>query len=451
MIISVSNKIILKNAPSPFANIVKERLTMPNPAYTDAVKMKRWTGHIPKTLSYYEHNGNDLIVPRGFARQLIQLATQGEVSWKVEDRRRVLPDVDVVFKGTLRDYQQEAIADVLKHDHGVLNAATGSGKTTMTLYTIAARKQPCLVIVHTKELLNQWIDRATQFMNMERDEIGVIGDGKRQIGKRLTVGIVNSIYPIADEIKQHFGFIVVDECHHCPSRTFTEAISQFDCRYMLGLSATPYRRDGLSKLIYWHLGDMVHQVDKHRLIQTGSILKPEIVTRQTHFSTSYDPSGEYSKMLSELAEDADRNHLIVSDVIQEAAKCSGIILVLSDRKSHCEILTGMLTDKGIKAAMLIGDLSSGKRREVIEKINTGEVDVIVATGSLVGEGFDLPALSSLFLVTPIKFSGRVLQYLGRVLRPAPGKCTPKVFDYVDPVGVLVASARTRLKVYQSAA
>jgi len=421
MKIIVSNKITLQGAPSPFARTIRERLTIDNPVYAEAVKMKRWTGNIPRALSYYEQQGKVLILPRGFARQLIRLAIQNEVSWQLDDRRRTLPEVEFTFTGKLRDYQTAAIKDVLAHDFGVLNAATGSGKTCMALAVIAERKQPTLIIVHTRELLAQWIDRACQFLGMPSDEIGQIGGGKKVVGKRLTVGIVNSIYPIANEIKECFGFIVVDESHHTPSRTFTEAVSQFDCRYMLGLSATPYRRDGLSKLIYWHLGDQVHQVDKARLVEQGSILKPEIITRQTQFSTEYNPSGEYSRMLSELAEDVDRNHLIVSDVVKEVSSSVGISLVLSDRKVHCNVLGDMIAMHGIDVAILTSDLSKKNRLEITERLTAGEIQVLCATGSLIGEGFDLPALSALFLVTPVRFSGRITQYLGRILRPAPGK------------------------------
>ena len=126
----------------------------------------------------------------------------------------------------------------------------------MALYVIAERKQPALVIVHTKELLYQWQARAVQFLGLQKDEIGLIGDGKKTIGDRLTIGIVNSVYKIAADIREHAGHLIVDECHRCPSRTFTEAVTAFDSRYMLGLSATPWRRDKLSKLIYWHLGPL---------------------------------------------------------------------------------------------------------------------------------------------------------------------------------------------------
>lgn len=425
---------------------------MPNPKYDEAVKMKRYVGNISRELKCYEDTQEGMIIPRGFVLQLIRLATQTETSWKIIDQRRTLPEVPFTFQGELRGYQQKAVGDILKHDFGVLNAATGSGKTTMALAVIAARRQPTLIIVHTKELMKQWVDRACQFLNMVPDEIGIIGNGKKRIGEKLTIGIVNSIYPIADEIKDKFGFVVVDEAHHCPSRTFSEAVSAFDCRFMLGLSATPYRRDCLTKLIYWYLGDQVHAVNKARLIQEGSIMKPEILTRRTGFVSEYDLTTEYSRGISELTRDPERNRLIVSDVANYIQDNAGPCLVLSDRKSHCEVLAEMLTVQGIKTAILMGNLSTGKRKEVMEMIRAEGAQAIVATGSLVGEGFDLPALSALFMATPLKFSGRVTQYVGRVLRPAPSKDRAVIFDYQDiNEPVLMSAARSRMKVYQRAA
>jgi len=452
MNIEVSNKILLAAMPLYFADKIRKRLTMPNPKYDEAVKMKRYVGNISRELKCYEDTQEGMIIPRGFVLQLIRLATQTETSWKIIDQRRTLPEVPFTFQGELRGYQQKAVGDILKHDFGVLNAATGSGKTTMALAVIAARRQPTLIIVHTKELMKQWVDRACQFLNMVPDEIGIIGNGKKRIGEKLTIGIVNSIYPIADEIKDKFGFVVVDEAHHCPSRTFSEAVSAFDCRFMLGLSATPYRRDCLTKLIYWYLGDQVHAVNKARLIQEGSIMKPEILTRRTGFVSEYDLTTEYSRGISELTRDPERNRLIVSDVANYIQDNAGPCLVLSDRKSHCEVLAEMLTVQGIKTAILMGNLSTGKRKEVMEMIRAEGAQAIVATGSLVGEGFDLPALSALFMATPLKFSGRVTQYVGRVLRPAPSKDRAVIFDYQDiNEPVLMSAARSRMKVYQRAA
>jgi superfamily II DNA or RNA helicase len=253
-----------------------------------------------------------------------------------------------------------------------------------------------------------------------------------------------------EDVAEHIGFLVVDECHRCPSRTFTEAVTGFDARYMLGLSATPWRRDKLSKLIFWHLGDVHHEVDKNHLVKTGDVLPAEIIIRNTSFKPYYDPVNEYSKMLSELTADTERNVLIASDVTRETERNAGICLVLSDRKAHCDNLRALLKYRyKIDSELLTGDLKMDERQNVIERLNQGVVNVVIATGQLVGEGFDCRNLSTLFLATPIRFSGRVIQYLGRVLRPAPGKTVARVFDYVDiHVDTLTKAAMARQRVYR---
>jgi len=224
-------------------------------------------------------------------------------------------------------------------------------------------------------------------------------------------------------------------------------VSAFDSRFILGLSATPWRRDGLSRLIYWYLGDKVHEVDKEALVDAGHLLVAAVTWRQTDFTPTFDASEEYSRMLSELTQDPARNALIAADVAHEAGNGGGICLVLTDRKAHCEALAGLLADRGVDAFILTGDLSSSQRQAVVEALNAGQVEVLVATGALCGEGFDCRELSTLFLATPIRFNGRLLQYLGRVLRPAPGKTQAKVYDFVDPVPVLEHAARCRAKIY----
>jgi len=239
--------------------------------------------------------------------------------------------------------------------------------------------------------------------------------------------------------------LIVDENHKIPSRTFTEAVTAFDSKYMLGLSATPWRRDKLSKLIYWHIGDVSHEVDKAGLIENGDILQADVIIRETNFTTCLDPSTEYSKMLSALTEDVERNRLIACDVAAETRKTKGICLVLSDRKAHCEALQQVIAnDYHVSSALLTGDVPTKQRQKIVNRLNKGKIKVLIATGQLIGEGFDCKGLSTLFLATPIRFDGRVLQYLGRVLRPAKGKAKPMVYDYIDSrVGVLRVSAKAR--------
>ena len=449
--ITITNNLRLKNVPPDIFKILTERLQFLKPIWLDNEIMGRWNRGTPKELRFFDKVGAaGLWIPRGYMRQLILLCRRHEIKYEIEDRRRRLPDTSFSFQGKLRPFQQVAVDRMLARDFGTLSSATGSGKTIMTLYMIARRRQPTSIIVHTKDLAAQWTRRIEEFLGIAAERVGMIGGGKKVVGPEITIALVQSLYKCVEDVSEHIGFLVVDECHRCPSRTFTEAVTGFDAKYMLGLSATPWRRDKLSKLIFWHLGDVHHEVDKNELVKGGDVLSAEIIIRNTAFEPYYDPVNEYSKMLSELTADVERNVLIASDVALETERNSGICLVLSDRKAHCENLRALLKYRHqIDAELLTGDLNMDERRNVLDRLNQGEVNVVIATGQLVGEGFDCPNLSTLFLATPIRFSGRVIQYLGRVLRPAPGKKVARVFDYVDVhVDTLVKAAIARQRVYR---
>jgi superfamily II DNA or RNA helicase len=407
--ITIKENLQLKNVPAELREMLVGKLQFLNPKWLENERMGRWNRGTPRLLKFYDKVGpSGLWIPRGYIRHLINLCRRQGVKFRIDDQRRKLEPVEFNFNGRLKHFQKIAVDEMLAKDFGTLSSATGSGKTVMALYIIARRKQPALIIVHTKDLAAQWVDA------------------------------------------ENIGFLVVDECHRCPSRTFTEAVSSFDSQFMLGLSATPYRRDKLSKLIFWHLGDQHHEVDKSQLIESGDVLPAKVTFRETNYTTRCDPVSEYSKMLKELAGDTERNKLIASDVVKEAARNSGICLVLSDRKAHCENLQALLR-YGFKqeSELLTGDLDIGDRQKVLERINRGQVKIIIATGQLIGEGFDCKDLTTLFLATPIKFSGRLLQYLGRVLRPATGKKYARVFDYVDVrVETLRKAANARQRVYR---
>ncbi|PIE66847.1 MAG: restriction endonuclease subunit R [Deltaproteobacteria bacterium] len=427
---------------------------MVNPKWLENERMGRWNRGTKRVLRFYRRFGKaGIVLPRGYTRQLILTLTREKRRFEIDDRRRSLDDVDFQFQGMLKAFQMDAVADMLKKESGTLSAPTGSGKTVMGLYMIARRRQPTVIVVHTKDLAFQWIQRIEQFLGIPADRIGLLGAGKKKIGEQITVALVQSLYRAADGVSPRTGHLVVDECHRTPSRTFTEAVRAFDCRYLLGLSATPWRRDKLSKLIFWHLGDLHHEVNKARLEEKGHILKADVVIRPTEFEPYVDPVRDYSRMLSELTADDHRNRQIARDVAHEANTGDGICLVLSDRKKHCENLQSLLRFKHeLDAELLTGDVSTENRKDVLTRLNRGQVKVLIATGQLIGEGFDCPGLTTLFLATPIRFSGRIMQYLGRVLRPSPGKARAKVYDYVDVrVAPLVSAARARQRVYAGGA
>ncbi len=425
---------------------LKKRLTFTNPAWIENEKYGYWQGSTPKTLSYIrrEDKGLTSVIPRGFTGQLLKCLGYHGLKYTLEDQTRRLPGASFTFTKTLHPFQQQAVDTLLKKRFGVLDSPTGSGKTVMGLYLIARRQQPALVICHTKELLYQWRDRAAEFLDLPSHEIGLVGDGKKTISDRLTVGIVNSVHKLSDTLREQVGHVIVDECHRAPSKTFTEAVSTFDSRFMLGLSATPYRRDGLSRLIYFFIGDPVYSIAPQTLQHLRRIMTPRLRIRETAFDYAYQD--DYQEMIKHLTADPRRNSLIVSDILK-ATQGAGMSLVISDRKEHCAALYYLLREhRSIR--LLTGDTPSKQRHQIIEALNRGEVQILIATAQLIGEGFDLKALSNIFLATPISFTGRVKQYVGRILRTSEEKQEAVIYDYLDPPGVLQASFKSRTRAYR---
>ncbi|MBU0673427.1 MAG: DEAD/DEAH box helicase [Proteobacteria bacterium] len=432
---------LLQQAPPTLLSLIKKELTLANPQYRDAQKYGRWIGKKLKPwLYFYTENSNGLRFPRGYANQAVLLCRKvlNGKSPQIIDQRRQLPELALSFQGELRPYQQEAFTAAIRRDFGVIESGTGSGKTVIGLAIIAHRQQPTLILVHNKELLYQWNTQIKTFLGIDA---GLIGDGHHEI-RPVTVAIVNSARNHLDGLPEHFGQICVDECHRVPASLFTEVVTAFDCRFALGLSATAFRRDGLTDLIHIYLGASVYRVETDRLQKSGAVLKPEFIQHSTDFTYGY--RGNYHHLLKALTGNEDRNRKIALDIVTESAREKGTVLVVSDRVAHCQALATLLAgmDPALRVGVLTGQLPSEERGRLIADTREGQIDVLISTVQLIGEGFDCSGLRALFLTTPIKFTGRLLQVVGRILRPAEGK-TPRVHDYLDPVGVLGKSARTR--------
>lgn len=422
----IDNQVRITGYPHPLLGAARGRYLLTNPDYEAAMKYGRSVRGIEPHLHYsMTAPDGSLVLPRGAARDILTLAKQhGQV--EIDDRRLKLPEMDLTFHGTLRPYQEQAVSGVLGKDFGVLEAGTGSGKTVMALAIIAARRQPTLILVHTKELLHQWKDRIQQFLGVEA---GLFGGGKYDI-KPLTVGIINSVRNALGSLPDRFGHVVVDECHRVPASMFTETLKAFPAFYSLGLSATPFRRDGLGDLIGWFVGLHKIPVSMTTLHEAGAVLRPKIITRNTEFRYPYDD--DYQDMVSRLVDDEARNDLIAADIRQQVSG-GGLSLVVSDRVEHLKTLAALAN---VDHHLLTGQTPAKKRQEIVASLAGGGVPVLFSTLSLIGEGFDCPSMDSLFITTPIKFDGRLKQVVGRVLRPAEGK-HPLVYDYADQeVGVL---------------
>ncbi|MEI6259603.1 MAG: DEAD/DEAH box helicase [Deltaproteobacteria bacterium] len=427
---------------------IRDQLTFDNPAYLENEKRNFSNYKTPRLIECFTPFPGGLSFPRGFSKRASQIARKNGELVEGDDQRRVLPSVNVQFTGILKPFQQTAVDAVLSRPFGTLQSPTGSGKTVMALAVIAARKQPALIVCHTSELLNQWVDRISTFTDIPKAEIGIIGGGKMRVGNRITVALVQSLCKCKEDVFEHIGFLIIDECHRCPSKTFLDVVTAFDCQYMLGLSATPWRRDRLTRLIHYYLGDEIHRVDGEHLIKNGDICKATVETIETQFRTVLDASNQYSKMLSQLCEDERRNSLVASHAASEAKDNAGITLILSDRKSHCEALQVALSTKGVKSDILTGDVSKKNRIELTGRLSDGRCKVLIGTSQLLSEGFDCPSISSILLSTPMKWQGRVIQSIGRALRPAVGKDHARIIDFNDThVGVLAAGAKSRARTF----
>ncbi len=445
--VTVNNYATINNTPKTITDLIKKKYTIINPKWVENNYMRRWNGDTPKHIEIYEITPDGIALPAPCLDDIDRMIDSHGLEMNLIDKRKSIP-VEIEFAGDLHDLQAEAIKPILEHNYGTLVAATGSGKTVMGLYILAARKQKTIIIVHTKDLAHQWIAQIKKFLSLKDEDVGLIGSGSNTIGKKITVALVQSVYSRLDHLGDQFGMIVVDESHRTPSRVFSTAVNAFNTCYRLGLTATPKRRDKLHQLIFWTVGPIRHEVSKKKLISEGHILQPEFIMRQTGYTTKIkNPAENYSEVISELCDSYARNCIIVDDI----AKQTGSTLIISDRKWHLEEMKFQLYNRHkIVSEVLTGSTKDKERTEIIKRINEGQIQFLFATGQLIGEGFDCKVLSTMFITTPIKFSGRVLQYIGRIMRPAEGKEQPVVYDYIDDIPMLIKSAKARMKVYEYA-
>jgi len=436
--------IVPADVPEALRWALCRRFTVRNPAYAEAEKYQRSTEDLEATLRYWSATPDGgLSLPRGAAEAVSLLCQEHghQVAW--ENQTHQAPPVDFTEHLPLSTAQEQAVAAVLRRRMGVLVAPAGAGKTTMAMAAIARRRQPTLFLVHTGELAQQALRAAERVLGLDPSEVGMIGGGAWSIGERLTIALVQSLQgEMPAELTGHVGLVVVDECHHAPADAFSRVVGRLPARYLLGLSATPYRCDGLDAVIGYFLGPVVAAMDERAL--ADRLIKPHIIKRETGISVRGDG---FTELVSRLTTDSHRNTLIARDVAQavaEGRRC----LVLSDRVEHVEHLTTLLQGAGLAAAALHGQQGKRHRAQVVAAAGAGDLDVVVATCSLVGEGFDCPRLDALFLATPVSYAGRVVQYIGRVSRTAPGKTNAVVYDYTDGHPILWASWRKRSVVYR---
>jgi len=350
VVLTIGRHVVIEPGyPAELRRVVRDRFTLPNPAYQEALRFDRDTRDLPERLLYYDVRPDGaLVVPRGALELVYRDVRALGLAPRWTDETHVAAPVAFDERITLSPAQERAVDAALGRRMGVLEAPAGSGKTIMAMALIARRRQPALIIVHTRELAAQAIARAVAVLGLDEAEIGLVGDGQCTIGARLTVALVQTLARGIPPALLDVGMVAVDECHHIAAEQMAEVVSQFPARYVTGLTATPFRRDGLDAAIGFYLGPIVATIAKEDL--ADRLLSPHIIKRDTGLRVAGD---SFTELVSALVGDVERNRLIVADVVTAVAagrRC----LVLSERVGHVEQLTAMLQAAGVVAAALHG-------------------------------------------------------------------------------------------------
>jgi superfamily II DNA or RNA helicase len=429
--ISLSNCLMLNRGDIPVAliNYLKEELNFANSAFIIKKKIGKNTFGTERYFKLIEERENEVVIPKGFAGKLLRFCREKNVTVDFKDERKKKEGVFFQFNGVLRDHQHIAIEAAAKKDMGVIVAPPGSGKTIIALKIIADKQQPALIVVHRKQLMEQWIERAQTFLGIPRTEIGTIGQGKVKAGKKLAVATIQTLTKElskaeTDSFKHAFGTIIIDECHHIPAETYRNSIAKLDSYYSYGLTATPFRKYNDGKLIFIYLGEVVAEI---RPQDIGEAKQAKVIIRNTELDVPFNAKTDKFETLSKiLVHDSVRNKLILKDIAGELARGKKIVII-TERKEHIDSLYQYLK-QSYEVVTLSGEDSETNRIAKWKLIKEGNYQALITTGQYFGEGTDINNAGCLFLVYPFSFEGKLIQYIGRIQR---AEINPTIYDYRD--------------------
>lgn len=409
-----------------------------NPEFYRAQAMRFSTYDKPRIISCAEDFPKHIGLPRGCMDELVELLNTHHIEPTITDERFSGGPLEITFRGRLRPEQQEAAEAMLAGDFGVLAAATGFGKTVVAAYLIAERKINTLVLVHRRQLADQWSAQLASFLGLSPGQIGQIGGGRRNPTGWIDVATIQSLHRngIVDDLVEEYGYLIVDECHHISARSFELVVRQSKARYVTGLSATVTRKDGHHPIIFMQCGPIRFRVDP-REQATRRSFSHRVIVRKTDFrlseSLSVEPRPPIHEIYKALSMDGTRNELIIQNILA-AVREGRCPVVLTERIDHLDLLAGLLESHLENVFVLKGGMGKKQRRKIMEHLETvpaGEHRVLLSTGRYLGEGYDDPRLDTLFLTLPISWRGTLAQYAGRLHRDHDQKKEVFICDYLD--------------------
>ena len=410
---------------------LKSFASFENPQIKILLSLRKPLFNTPKYIKSFDENENHLILPRGLKERIVDFFNENAVPFSFIDKRNFQKIETKKVTFNLRPEQNDAIKEIKKTDFSICVAPPGFGKTLLGAKIFELRACSTLIVVNKNMLLNQWIERFVDYFGYEKKDIGYLGKGHNKLNGQIDVATMQSLKNDPDVIN-NYSFVIVDECHHIPAITFEQIVKNFKGKYLLGLSATPNRKDELQPILYQQLGDISYEYKKKKTHTN----KLKII--RTDFESKAD---NYATIINELCIDESRNNLII-DAIK--ANIERKILVLTDRIEHINVLENLLEKEKIDFICVHGSLN---KKEQVENMNlVRSKSLIIATTSYFGEGIDFPHLNTIMFVTPISYYGRLVQYLGRIGR---GSQECLAIDFLDSRNAMLNSAyKKRLEGYK---